>query len=78
MKSWTPQSLYSAKPWVLIVAGAILGLGATFWSLHDGLWTVWRGLGCFAGGALSVAGGAILQLRQTYRARSKWRREGSR
>ncbi|MGA2776283.1 MAG: hypothetical protein ABSF94_01910 [Steroidobacteraceae bacterium] len=78
MKIWTPQSLYSAKPWVMIAGGAILALGSTFWSLVEGSWTVWRGLGCFAGAVLAVGGGAIAQLRQEYRARSKWRRDGSR
>jgi hypothetical protein len=33
---------------------------------------------CFAGVGLAIAGGAILQLRQDYRARSKWQREHSR
>jgi type II secretory pathway component PulL len=45
------------------------------WSLSAGLWTVWRGLLCFAGAALAIVGGATLQLRQDYRARSKWRRD---
>jgi hypothetical protein len=78
MKRWTPQTLYSVKPWFLIVLGAILALGAMFWSLSEGLWTVLRGLCCFAGAGFAIGGGAILQLRQNYRARSKWRREGQR
>ncbi|MGA2709772.1 MAG: hypothetical protein ABSF86_15350 [Steroidobacteraceae bacterium] len=78
MKIWTPQSLYTAKPWVMIVSGAILLLGSTIWSLSEGLWTVWRGFGCFVGAVLAIVGGAIAQLRQQYRARSKWRRDGSR
>ena len=78
MKIWTPQSLYTAKPWVMIVSGAILLLGSTIWSLSEGLWTAWRGLGCVVGAVLAVVGGAIAQLRQQYRARSKWRRDGSR
>ena len=45
------------------------------WSLYAGLWTVWRGLMCLAGAALAIIGGATLQLRQDYRARSKWRRD---
>jgi hypothetical protein len=45
------------------------------WSLSAGLWSVWRGLLCFGGAALAIVGGATLQLRQDYRARSKWRRE---
>lgn len=60
MRSWLPQTLYDAKPWVLIGTGTVLAIGAT-------VWTVWRGLLLFAG--------ATLQLRQDYRARSKWRRE---
>jgi hypothetical protein len=45
------------------------------WSLSAGLWTVWRGLLCFGGAALAIVGGATLQLRQDYRAQSKWRRK---
>ena len=78
MKIWTPQSLYAAKPWVMIISGAILLLGSTIWSLSEGLWTAWRGLGCVVGAVLAVVGGAIAQLRQQYRARSKWHRDGSR
>ena len=75
MRSWTPQTLYDAKPWVLIVAGAILGVGMMLWSLSAGLWTVWRGLLCLVGAGLAVVGGATLQMRQDYRAKSKWRRD---
>jgi hypothetical protein len=45
------------------------------WSLSVGYWTWWRGLSIFGGAALSIVGGATLQMRQDYRARSKWRRE---
>jgi hypothetical protein len=45
------------------------------WSLSAGLWTVWRSFLCFLGAALAIAGGATLQLRQDYRAKSKWRRD---
>jgi hypothetical protein len=75
MGSWTPKTLYDAKPWVFIVLGSVLSIGATVWSLSMGYWTVWRGLAMFAGAALAVVGGIVLQLRQDYRARSKWRRE---
>ena len=69
----TPQTLYEEKPWLLISLGAVLTLGATGWSLVH--WTVWRGLLLLAGAALAIVGGALLQLRQDYRARSKRRRE---
>ena len=49
---WTPETLYEARPWVFISAGALLGIGATGWSLAVGYWTVWRGLSMFAGAAL--------------------------
>ena len=75
MRSWTPQTLYDAKPWAMIGVGAVLAIGATAWSLAAGYWTVWRGLLMFAGAALAIIGGATLQMRQDYRARSKWRRE---
>lgn len=75
MRAWTPQSLYDAKPWILILAGAVLVIGATAWSLAAGYWTVIRGLSLFAGAALAIIGGATLQTRQIYRARSKWQRE---
>jgi hypothetical protein len=75
MRSWTPQTLYDAKPWAMIGMGAVLAIGATVWSLASGYWTVWRGLLMFAGAALAIIGGATLQMRQDYRARSKWRRE---
>lgn len=78
MRPWTPQTLYEARPWVCITAGALLGIGATLWSLAVGYWTVWRGLSVFAGAALAIVGGIILQLRQDYRARSKLRRVSSR
>jgi hypothetical protein len=75
MRSWTPQTLYDAKPWAFISIGVILAIGMMLWSLSAGLWTVWRGLLCFGGAALAIVGGATLQLRQDYRARSKWRRD---
>jgi hypothetical protein len=74
MRTWTPQTLYDAKPWVLIVVGALLGVGMMLWSLWAGLWT-WRGLLCLGGAGLAIVGGATLQMRQDYRAKSKWRRD---
>jgi hypothetical protein len=67
--------LYDAKPWLLIGVGALLGIGMMLWSLSAGLWTVWRGLFCFIGSGLAIVGGATLQMRQDYRAKSKWRRD---
>jgi len=78
MRAWTPQTLYDAKPWVFVVTGAILTVGMTVWSLSAGLWTVWRGLLCLGGATLAIVGGITLQLRQDYRARSKWRRRKTR
>jgi hypothetical protein len=75
MRSWTPQTLYDVKPWVLIVLGALLGVGMMLWSLSAGQWTLWRGLLCLGGVALAIVGGATLQMRQEYRANSKWRRD---
>ena len=75
MRTWTPKTLYDAKPWVLIGLGAVLALGMSGWSLSVGYWTWWRGLSLLAGAALGIVGGATLQMRQDYRARSKWRRE---
>jgi hypothetical protein len=75
MRAWTPQTLYDAKPWVFVTVGAILAVGMMVWSLSAGLWTVWRCLLCFGGAALAIVGGATLQLRQDYRAQSKWRRK---
>ena len=43
MRPWTSQTLYEARPWILISVGALLGIGATGWSLAVGYWTVWRG-----------------------------------
>jgi hypothetical protein len=77
MRSWTPRSLYEAKPWALIGLGAVLGVGMTIWSMVAGSWSVWRGLSCFLGAGLAIAGGATLQMRQDYRAKSKWRRDGT-
>ncbi len=75
MRYWTPQSLYDAKPWVFVAVGGALAVGAMAWSLAVGYWTVWRSLACFGGAALVIVGGITLQLRQDYRARSKWRRK---
>ena len=75
MRAWTPQGIYETKPWVFVAVGVLMALGAMLWSLVAGSWTVGRGLTCFAGAALAVVGGATLQLRQDYRARSKWRRD---
>ena len=75
MRSWTPQSLYEAKPWVFISLGALLAIGMMLWSLSAGQWTLWRGLLCLGGVALAIVGGATLQMRQEYRANSKWRRD---
>ena len=75
MRSWTPQTLYDAKPWAFMVVGAILGVGMMLWSLSAGQWALWRGLLCLGGVALAIVGGATLQQRQEYRANSKWRRD---
>ena len=75
MRSWTPQTLYDAKPWVCIILGGALAIGMTGWSLAAGYWTVLRGLSMFGGASLAIVGGITLQMRQDYRARSKWRRE---
>ena len=75
MRAWTPQTLYDLKPWVFMALGAILGVGMMLWSLSAGAWTVWRGLLCLGGVALAIIGGATLQMRQDYRAKSKWRRD---
>jgi hypothetical protein len=78
MRPWTPRTLYEAKPWVMIVAGVLLAAGATVWSIIEGYWTVFSCLSMLAGAALAIIGGVVLQMRQDYRARSKWRRETSR
>ena len=78
MKRWIPDPLYGAKPWAFMLIGAVLAVGMMAWSWWDGAWTPWRSLLCFAGAGAVISGGAILQLRQTYRARSKWRREQDR
>jgi hypothetical protein len=75
MKTWTPAAIYGAKPWIFIGVGAPLTAGMMLWSLADGDWTALRGILCFTGAGLAIGGGAILQLRHDYRARSKWRRE---
>ncbi|MGO9932387.1 MAG: hypothetical protein ACLPV8_11320 [Steroidobacteraceae bacterium] len=75
MRSWTPKALYNAKPWVLISVGGILVVGVMLWSLSAGLSTIWRSLLCLAGAGLAIVGGAIPQMRQDYRAKSKWRRD---
>jgi hypothetical protein len=75
MRRWTPQTLYDLKPWAFMALGAILGVGMMLWSLSAGAWTVWRGLLCLGGVALAIIGGATLQMRQDYRAKSKWRRD---
>jgi hypothetical protein len=75
MKRWIPDPLYGAKPWVFMVVGAFLGLGMMVWSWWDGAWTPLRSLLCFVGAGSAIGGGAILQLRQNYRARSKFQRE---
>jgi hypothetical protein len=75
MDTWTPQKLYDVKPWVFMAVGAILGVGMMLWSLLAGNWTVWRGLLCLGGAGLAIVGGATLQMRQDYRAKSKWRRD---
>ena len=72
---WTPQGVYEAKPWVFISLGALLAVGMMLWSLSAGQWTLWRGLLCLGGVALAIVGGATLQMRQEYRANSKWRRD---
>jgi protein-S-isoprenylcysteine O-methyltransferase Ste14 len=74
MKRWRSDALYNARPWIMMAVGAILCLGSMGWSIVEGDWAVWRGISCFAGAGLAIAGGAILQLRQQYRARSKWQR----
>ena len=75
MKRWIPDPIYGAKPWAFMVLGAILSIGTMAWSWWEGSWSAWGGLLCIAGAASAISGGAILQLRQNYRVRSKWRRD---
>jgi protein-S-isoprenylcysteine O-methyltransferase Ste14 len=72
---WTPAAIYESKPWVLMVIGVVLAVGMMLWSLGAGLWTVWRSILCLAGAGLAIVGGATLQMRQDYRAKSKWHRD---
>ena len=74
MKRWIPDGVYNARPWIMMAGGAVLCIGSMAWSMYAGDWGVWRGLLCVVGAGLVIGGGAILQLRQQYRARSKWRR----
>jgi uncharacterized iron-regulated membrane protein len=62
----------------MIIVGVLLAAGATAWSIVMGFWTVWSCLAMLSGTALAIIGGVVLQMRQDYRARSKWRRETSR
>jgi len=66
VRSWTPQRLYEAKPWVFVCVGVLLAVGMMVWSLIEGLWMLWRSLLCLGGMVLAIV---------DYRARSKWRRE---
>ncbi|MEA3149718.1 MAG: hypothetical protein QOD56_657 [Gammaproteobacteria bacterium] len=75
MRAWTPQAIYDARPWFFAALGVVLAVGMMVWSLVAGVWTVWRSILCFAGAAMAIVGGATLQLRQDYRARSMWRRK---
>ena len=74
MKRWTPDAVYNARPWILMAGGAVLCTASMAWSMYAGGWGLWQGLLCFTGAGLIICGGAILQRRQQYRARSKWRR----
>ena len=76
MHRWLPRSVYEAKPWLLIIVGAVLVASMTAWSLSAGYWSVTRSLLTLLGAGLAIGGGAVLQLRQDYRAKSKWRRDG--
>ena len=76
MRSWIPQRLYEAKPWVLILAGSLLLVSMMAWSVISGSWTALRSLLMLLGAGLAIVGGATLQMRQEYRANSKWRRDG--
>lgn len=75
MRGWTPHRIYEAKPWVFVCIGAVLTIGTMFWSLAAGLWTFWRSMLCLGGMGLAIVGGATLQMRRDYRARSKQRRD---
>jgi hypothetical protein len=77
MRRWLPKSLYDAKPWALIGTGIVLCAVNMVLSVMDGSWTVTRSLLCLLGVGLAIGGGITLQLRQDYRAKSKWRRDGS-
>jgi hypothetical protein len=59
----------------LAAGGVGLTVAMMVWSAYAGQWTVWRSLLCVGGAGLLVLGGVALQVRQDYRARSKWRRE---
>ena len=77
MRRWLPKSIYAAKPWALIGIGILLCAVNMIWSVLDGAWTVTGSMLCLLGVGLAIAGGATLQMRQEYRAKSKWRRDGS-
>jgi hypothetical protein len=75
VKTWLPKFLYDIKPWAFIGIGAPASVGAVVWSVRTGEWTGARGAICVVGAVLAIFGGAILQMRREYRARSKWYRE---
>ncbi len=74
MKYWQPELIYRIKPWALMAAGGLTAIGAVAWSLFEGNWTPGRSFACLVGAGLAIGGGAILQMRQNYRVRSKWAR----
>jgi hypothetical protein len=76
MSAWLPKSVYNAKPWILMGMGALFAVGMFLWSILAGSWSFTRSMFCLLGVGLAIAGGATLQLRQEYRAKSKWRRDG--
>ena len=78
MKRWSPDADYNARPLVMIAGGAAICAGSAAWSIYAGEWGFWLAVTCIAGAGLVIGGGAILQQRQHYRARSKWRRTMSR
>lgn len=76
MRRWVPAPLYEAKPWILMILGVLLLAGMTAWSMLAGSWTVWRSLSVIGGMVALVVGGALLQLRQEYRATRRRGRRG--
>ena len=72
---WWPEPLYEAMPYGALTFGLLAGVIALARSIAVGSWELPFIAGLLVGISVMVYGVVILQMRHSYRRRSRWQQE---